>query len=414
LVSYGDIVAMAGDYFRTPGEMLTLAANPGTGAGTQEELEYVRRVHVWGEARGDNYTAAARAAADRRAHALDATNIIHFLNPYEGDPARSQADKDSDVDLQLQPRNAGSAYRAFHRLALRMAYDASVSGGAVDQALACEAFSNHFLTDAFAGGHVRTARASIQQHWNAKAPDFFATFKLLVAADVTAQLKDHADACGTPFYVHILPAGKLKGIIHGKLEAALAARGITTYGFGDLVSLALHDYDNQGGVKCKCGGNEVLLYGDNELLDSEGKVPPRAQPTHDAAIAAVEASVTDLGMAWQAGKDKTDYRAFHKTLVDHEGLLAAERLLPQVLPDAQQAHAAIPWKLDTWNQLFADPGFRQAVAITSRGLGGQLSAILATLDTDWARKAFQLGVIDPLTRDGNTAIAYIARALPAA
>jgi|GEM_PF-6460872 len=40
--TYGEMVAMAGDYFGSIAQMRTLAANPGTGAGTREELEYVQ------------------------------------------------------------------------------------------------------------------------------------------------------------------------------------------------------------------------------------------------------------------------------------------------------------------------------------------------------------------------------------
>ena len=39
--------------------------------------------------------------------------------------------------------------------------------------MAQDAFGQHYLTDAFSAGHMRTARLGITQHWNAKVPMFY-------------------------------------------------------------------------------------------------------------------------------------------------------------------------------------------------------------------------------------------------
>ena len=47
-LTYGEMIAMAGDFFESLGQMRDLAKIDGTGAGTREEVEYVRAVKVRG------------------------------------------------------------------------------------------------------------------------------------------------------------------------------------------------------------------------------------------------------------------------------------------------------------------------------------------------------------------------------
>jgi len=45
-VSYGEMIALSGDYFGSISELRSIAAVPGKGAGTREEIDYVRRVQL--------------------------------------------------------------------------------------------------------------------------------------------------------------------------------------------------------------------------------------------------------------------------------------------------------------------------------------------------------------------------------
>ena len=64
-----------------------------------------------------------------------------------------------DPKYTKAPQNASQAYRMNHVHAIKEAVDAARRRGSLDQAMATEAFGAHFLTDTFAGGHIRTPHA---------------------------------------------------------------------------------------------------------------------------------------------------------------------------------------------------------------------------------------------------------------
>jgi hypothetical protein len=97
-ITYGEMVALAGDFFGSIDEMRTLAANEGSGEGTREEIEYARVVKVHGDGgRANTFSEAARTAVEQRYYRLATNNRSHFLNPAAGDAARSVTDKADDV-----------------------------------------------------------------------------------------------------------------------------------------------------------------------------------------------------------------------------------------------------------------------------------------------------------------------------
>ena len=173
-VSYGEMVALSGDHFESIDQMRELAKNPGPGAGTREEIEYVRVVEVNDEtSRKGSFSEEARNAAEKRYYQLAANNPTHFQAPGRGDADRSVGDRAKDVEVEsrlvsmfplqvedvLVPQNAVAAYHLNHTRAIAEAVSAGQSKTGIDQALATEAFSNHFLTDSFSSGHVRDPRA---------------------------------------------------------------------------------------------------------------------------------------------------------------------------------------------------------------------------------------------------------------
>jgi hypothetical protein len=213
-VTFGEMNAMAGDYFGSIGEMRTLAANDGKGEGTREEIEYVRVVKVHdNKSAKDRFGEAARAAADRRYYRLAGKNYAHFVNPGVGDTDRPTADKATDTvpDVVLEreegelwgrlraievPGNAIAGYRSGHLTALTQALSAGerASKGepsSIESALASEAFAQHFLNDAFAGGHMRAPRIGALDYWNAKVPLFFHNFKLYLAEVLAKYINDN-------------------------------------------------------------------------------------------------------------------------------------------------------------------------------------------------------------------------------
>src|SRR5206468_10287604 len=136
---------------------------------------------------------AAAHAAEKRYYKLASNNASHFANPEAGDTAKSTLDKakathqevEVSVDaaghiasrLKTVPSNAAGYYRMNHLVAIGEAVAAGKAKNSIDSALAANAFGDHYLTDSFSAGHLRTARTSATQYWNAKQPMFFPNFK---------------------------------------------------------------------------------------------------------------------------------------------------------------------------------------------------------------------------------------------
>ena len=172
---------------------------------------------------------------------------------------------------------AAANYHDNHRNALieaaRPARPASRSTGA----LLLEAFSNHYLTDSFSSGHVRTPRQTLAEEWHAKVPMFFTNFKMFMAERIAKYINDHnirgALTVDTLMFKGegVFPAGALPTI-----EKTLAEKAMPPITFGDIVSGALHDYDNKFGVDVDVEGKRMKLFGDSQLLKA-GTPPTRSR-----------------------------------------------------------------------------------------------------------------------------------------
>ena len=91
-VTFGEMVAMAGDHFESIDEMRAFAAKTGTGAGTREEVEYVRVVKILGiSAAKDGYSEAAREAADSASTASRPTTRRTSWRPSAATPSGRSA-----------------------------------------------------------------------------------------------------------------------------------------------------------------------------------------------------------------------------------------------------------------------------------------------------------------------------------
>ena len=106
---------------------------------------------------------------------LAAANFEHFANPNgpgSGGPKSGNR------------HSAGGSYRALHEDAIHRAHEAKKAGQPIDDAMAHEAASEHFLTDGFAAGHLRTPRGTIESYWGGMYPLFFENLKKTIAQDV--------------------------------------------------------------------------------------------------------------------------------------------------------------------------------------------------------------------------------------
>jgi hypothetical protein len=392
-VTYGDLVAMSGDWFESVKQMQDLAAVDGPGAGTREEVEYVLTVEIRGErAREEDFGGTARKAAKARYYRLASKNSAHFANPREGDAGRDPHDAVTASEGG-KPFGAAANYHDNHRNALLEAARAGNAGEPIDQALMLEAFGNHFLTDAFSSGHLRTPRQDLAEYWHAMVPMFFLNFKMFMAEKIAKYINDHnwrgvasVDFLMTKEETLFLPAGSLITI-----EQKLAEKGMPDLTFGDIVSGALHDYDNKYGVDATVEGKRVKLFGDSQLIDAAGQITAHGRNTVELAAAAVRASLDEVEEAHASGTRVKDF------LDRNGGLFGAEWMLPQVEPELAQDRPQVRWRFDDVKALLGDAEFREAVMLTAHDKAGELKGIGDQLDAEYTNEAFNEGFLKLLT-----------------
>jgi hypothetical protein len=200
-LSFGDVVAVSGDFFPqrrapvpasdspestpsdppAPATLFDLARVPGEGGtrlDTRDEIVCALKVATVDEAVKDPRFApggrfghfAFSPRADRsdveravrdRYLSLAAVNDDHFVAPGP-----------SDVPTGSGFGSAPSAYHHLHRAALEEAWSLGRAGGDLSRAMAKEAAAQHYLTDAFASGHLRTPVAAIRRYWKQRYPSF--------------------------------------------------------------------------------------------------------------------------------------------------------------------------------------------------------------------------------------------------
>src|SRR5262249_32776501 len=142
------------------------------------------------------------------------------------------------------PIGASQAYRMNHVWAIKEAVESAQKRGSLDKPLAVEAFGAHYLTDAFSAGHVRTPRAGAKAYWDAKVPMFVYNLTGYIAEAVAKNL-------GT-WQKKVIPTDvtlrhDLPGVgALAKVQDLLRTKRFT---FGDVVGLALHDWDNAKGLQ---------------------------------------------------------------------------------------------------------------------------------------------------------------------
>ena len=163
-----------------------------------------------------------------------------------------------------------------------------------------EAFSDHFLTDLFSSGHIRTPRASIQEWYSAERfpPEW-----------VKSWIREYLIG-----RLNVLNTAELEnvpnGVIGWKVDAILndmAGSALDSFTVGDLVSLAMHDYDNERGVRVISqrkpdgtpGDYHWTAFGDNQIGTGG---PGKGAETFAMAAGAAKASRLELDEARELGK----------------------------------------------------------------------------------------------------------------
>ena len=233
VLSYGDVVALSGDFFTgSPGpasdDLFRLAAIPGkrgTTLGTRDEVVCALKVMAVDGASADarfepggefsdfRFTAtAANTEVERRVRdrflALATANGDHFVAPGRCDTAHCHKGPPPS-----RFESAVVAYHRLHEVALDEACRLGRCRGDESRAMAREAAAQHYLTDAFAAGHLRTPVTAIRHFWDHRYPWFWQSLQRKVAMDTALALRELARPA------RILPGGFLDRRVHAAVKA---------------------------------------------------------------------------------------------------------------------------------------------------------------------------------------------------
>ena len=397
---------------------------------SQKEAEAAERL---GGKEGGLWTEEDKKAVDMRYQRLKTRNIKHFPNPRVGDEKRTTAEKAKRREGG-KPFGAIAEYHHDHLQAIKIAIAAAhvPDESFLGEALARDGFACHFLTDAFSGSHARTPRASIEEYWDKKVPRFDERLVNWLADEaalvVITRPNTEIRKKGFPEGIKELGAGIAPGMARDAVRKLIRPE-VPELSFGDIVGLVVHDWegshfgkDKGAGAKphgplVEVAGQRFRLAGDDDMLGAVAamrsvntdkeltaalKDPKRshAERTFAGASLAVRASANDIQRAFELAKKDTNQSRIIAKLTDKNGLFASERLLPGVVPDAQQPEEdRMPkWDYDTVDQLLNDPKIRAALPMSADRVGGPFNDTLKTLDASNAVKNhLRKVVVEPLT-----------------
>ncbi|MDQ0850563.1 outer membrane protein OmpA-like peptidoglycan-associated protein [Arthrobacter sp. B3I9] len=296
-LTYGQIVALAGDEFGTLEELMSATK---TDEGRAMIRAHLERASIAGTAGPllPAPTADQRAQAKSQYIALAMNNAPHFAGG--GTAVATWLEKHTAaVDLALQS-------------------GITRTDGLMDQAYLTEAFGDHFLTDAFSSGHIRVPRQEIEAYYvNQFAPMVFRSLLDNLRERLVDEIYDQVDAqtsLDELAYVGGLPIGlglraEFKRRIRAEVNSQIAqglekagGRGPVVIMFGQalagIICGAMHDAENRNGLKVvsNMDADPWVAYGDSDLDKN---------PQHRAYVEeAVRTAVADLDKARSIGLDE--------------------------------------------------------------------------------------------------------------
>jgi outer membrane protein OmpA-like peptidoglycan-associated protein len=312
-LSWGQVVAVAGDEVASVEDLQAMVRTP---AGRQQ----LRAALEHAELRKPITSALPPAGKDEREKqtstyiGLAMKNVAHFAGG----------------------GTALDTWRGHHARALQSALTAGLSGNAAEfeNAQLIEAFGQHFLTDMFSGGHIRTPRAEVLAYHADLAPAMAAAF----VANMRTRLENYLVAqimlqIGTGFGPPGMqaPPGlrvpsirgplaqdkareEVKASVDKEINDGLAKIGgmpalVEMFGqaMAGAVSGPLHDRDGDRGVMVASADHPApwLAKGDSKLDEAPGPMMSGGSVSRDQADKAVRAGREQLLAARAAGQRET-------------------------------------------------------------------------------------------------------------
>jgi len=284
VLTWGQVVAIAGDEYGTVEELEQAVSTPEGKARLRAALEH-DGVPGAVTSKLPEPSKDQRSAQEKEFIRLAMENTAHFPDGGE----------------------ALAMWAEHHARAIEAAVSAGLANDAagISKAYLNEAFGQHFLTDAFSGGHIRTPRAQIVEWYTSNfAPRIVAP----VIANLRSRVVEALVAQANP-QAPWTPEGMIRSKIEKKVQASidgLVARvggmaALTRWvglGVAGAVSGAMHDVEGETGVLVASEDHPEpwRAFGDKKLEDSP--------ITKEQATKAIAAAKGEVDTAYRIGEEE--------------------------------------------------------------------------------------------------------------
>jgi hypothetical protein len=338
-LTYGDFTALGGDHFRQFLDLEEYAKSPGGGDNIKKFVDVVE-----GRRQGE------------------------FEDPKTIDKAWADRFKDLALDNVSHFSLGGTALETWKKGHYRALMTAAVAGVGSDvsglqRAYAMNGFADHFLTDSFSSGHVRTPRVKILESYQAFFDQHLDSilnyiFRSIGDQMIVQAMDDYPNRFGLGLVTHHdFCANNREAITEFRKKAeemlqdqhlgkADIKKLVVKY-VGGAVAKALHDADNQGGlqVKSKKHPEGWKAFGD-------GRLEPMSQKY---IVEAVQVSKDEIVEAFNIGIDFKKPPAGVKLFEKIKPLVYPVSKIEDYIPetDKTKSRPQPEWRLDVtgWDMM---------------------------------------------------------------
>lgn len=428
ILTFGDLVALAGDYFKSPYALLDAIGRPHEECAlkispTDREacfqkrevlcksfmdspLSYIVNNEFYHYFLPMGFSKSTISEAEKKFAELATNNGTHFLalattaelNCYASEWTELFHDMftnpDSErfyVDYHCKALNAALSLGArAGKLAMKIStspvddeFRSRFFGDEDPTIFVFEAFALHYLSDSFAAGHVIVPRYDLQERWG-----IVNKFPYRAVNYMANRIAVH---------IHRLFPNDL---VARNLYEALEKKSFFLIEFGDFIGAALHDYYNHIGVEVTMKGKRVRIYGDGELRK------PHGAATRYAAMDAMADSLSELSLAFEFGKRGLSFKYFIDELKNKWGKgrpFAAQAQIPRLAPLQQHT-----WDQSTIEALLHDEILEKALA---HSMPGYANLILAGVPSKY-QDTFKREIIAVMLQYPTLFLADIVKTAP--
>ena len=342
-LTWGQVVALAGDEFGSVEEMQFYAAAAGPGGVGDDET------------RG-----RLRAAMGHDLGSRPSGTVAIPPGIYNGGTKASSANETHFAELAMHNLEhfpdqgaATEAWRRHHHAAVVEAVLAGLgtAGFTLNHAYLLEAFGDHFLTDCFSAGHIRTPRTQIyrwyEQTWRPAAKTGIKFFLL-------GQYLQHQFVSPERMVELMKTYGPYLDLALDKLLEKL------TPAVSGAVSGTIHDYEGATGVLVSAPmwlGGQFTTYGDDSLPGSTNAPANKTSGTAEKlAVAAIGVARGHIDQAFRAAQQavasgSADPRGDAWATLDRAGVKSPYTEILNFVPRAVPGATPMPWAKWRWGAM---------------------------------------------------------------